>query len=169
MASACFDALTTVALIKMLTGRRVQSTSVSQNLLVGNLICFPEYEASIIVPKNPPDFRAAVSFLPVEMGGRQEPPLQGIYRPDIRYPADTGAQAWMVWPLFLSTDESEMEHGAAVPLQCSAHFYIVDESLRREVHASRLKVGVRFDLVKGSKRVAVCEVTKLLSLHDNFG
>lgn len=121
------------------------------------------------MPRHPPDFRAAISFLPEELSGRQQPPRQGIYRPDIRYTDDVNTQAWMVWPLFLSADESELENGATVPERCNANFYIVDENLRREVHASRLKVGVQFDLVEGSQRVAVCEVTELLSLRDNLG
>lgn len=120
------------------------------------------------MPRHPPDFRASISFLPKELGGRQQPPRQGIYRPDIRYADDDNTQAWMVWPLFLSAEESELENGATVPERCQANFYIVDESLRREIHASRLKVGLQFDLVEGSRAVALCEVTEILSLHDNL-
>lgn len=121
------------------------------------------------MPRQPPDFRAAISFLPAELSGRQQLPRQGIYKPDIRYADDANTQAWMVWPLFLTDDKSELENGAAVPERCNANFYIVDENLRREVHAARLKIGVQFDLVEGSRRVAVCEVTELLSLRDNLG
>lgn len=120
------------------------------------------------MPKRPPDFRAAVSFLTEEMGGRRQPPPQGIYKPDIRYAGDPDTQAWMVWPLFLSNEDTELECGASVPKRCNANFYIVDEQLRRDVHVSRLKVGVRFDLVEGSRRVAVCEVTALLALHADL-
>jgi hypothetical protein len=120
------------------------------------------------MPRRLPDFRASISFLPEERSGRQQPPLQGIYRPDIRYADDANTQTWMVWPLFLSASETELENGATVPEHCNANFYIINENLRREVHASRLKIGVQFDLVEGSKRVAVCEVTELLSLHDNL-
>lgn len=121
------------------------------------------------MPRHPPDFRAAISFLSEEQSGRKHPPRQGIYRPDIRYADDVNTQAWMVWPLFLSVDESELENGAPVPERCNANFYIIDENLRREVHALRLKVGVQFDLVEGSRRVAVCEVIEMLSLRDNLG
>ena len=120
------------------------------------------------MPKRPPDFRAAVSFLTEEMGGRAQPPPQGIYRPDIRYADDPNTQAWMVWPLFLSAEETELERGTAVPQRCNANFYIVDEQLRRDVHASPLKVGVQFDLVEGARRIAVCEVTALVALHANL-
>jgi hypothetical protein len=102
------------------------------------------------------------------MGGRQQQPRQGIYRPDIRYVDDIDTQAWMVWPLFLAADESELGDGATIPNRCSANFYIVDENMRREVHALRLKVGVQFNLVEGARRVAVCEVTEILALHDNL-
>jgi hypothetical protein len=120
------------------------------------------------MPKRPPDFRAAVSFLTEEMGGLRHPPRQGIYRSDIRYADDPDTQVWMVWPLFLSAGETELEHGTSVPKRCMANFYIVDEELRRDVHVSRLKVGVQFDLVEGARRVAVCEVTALLALHANL-
>jgi hypothetical protein len=117
--------------------------------------------------KNLPDFRAAVAFLSDEQGGRKAQPRQG-YRPDIHYADDADSQAWMVWPLFLSNDGFELEYDAAVPGLCDANFYIVDAQLRLQVHASRLKVGVHFDLVEGARRVAVCKVTAVLALHENL-
>lgn len=40
--------------------------------------------------------------------------------------------------------------------------------MRNEVHSERVAVGVRFNLVEGSRVVASCEVTELLALHDNM-
>jgi hypothetical protein len=119
------------------------------------------------MPKNLPDFRATVAFLSEEQGGRKAQPRQG-YRPDIRYADDVNSQAWMAWPLFLSNDRFELEYGATVPGFCDANFYIVDPQLRREVHASRLKAGIQFDLVEGARGIAVCKVTAVLSLHENL-
>lgn len=119
------------------------------------------------MPKNLPDFRASVVFLSEKQGGRKAQPLQG-YRPDIHYADDVKSQAWMVWPLFLSNDGFELEYGATVSSVCDANFYIVDPQLRREVHASRLKVGVQFDLVEGARRVALCKVTAALALAENL-
>ena len=118
--------------------------------------------------RRPPDFRAAVTFVSEALGGRQELPRQGIYRPDIRYADDDLTKAWMVWPLFLSDGGCELEGGVAIPAQCNANFYIVDEHLRREIHAPRLSVGVQIYLVGGSRLVAVCAVTAL-ALGKNLG
>lgn len=119
------------------------------------------------MPNNLPDFRAAIAFLSEEQDGRKAQPRQG-YRPDIHYADDLNSQTWMVWSLFLSDDGFELENGATVPGFYDANFYIVEPQPRREVHASRLKVGVQFDLVEGARPVAVCKVTAVLALHENL-
>jgi translation elongation factor EF-Tu-like GTPase len=118
----------------------------------------------------PPDFEAEVVFLSPEEGGRSGQyglPRQG-YRPDIQYDDDPRHQVWMVWPRFLDECGQELPQHTPIPRFSKANFYIADDELRRTVHRNRLREGSRFHICEGSRRVAACRVTKIVSLHEEI-
>ena len=117
----------------------------------------------------PPDFEAEVRFLTPEEGGRTGrygPPRQG-YRPDIHYDDDPTDGIWTVWPRFLDESGQELPKDTPIPQTSRAHFYIINDELRRTVHRERLREGVRFHICEGAHRVAACRVTKIVSLHED--
>ncbi len=116
-----------------------------------------------------PDFEAEVRFLAPEEGGRTGqwgPPSQG-YRPDVRYDDDLSDEAWMFLPRFLDEHGHELPQGTPIAQLSRAHFYILNDELRRTVHRRRLREGVYFHICEGSRRVAECRVTKILALHED--
>lgn len=115
-----------------------------------------------------PDFAAAVRFRSAGDGGRNAPPLQG-YRCDFSYEDDSDNQAWMIYPCFLDQNGRPIAPGASVPATVDAHFRILDPELRAAEHARRLRVGTRFFLVEGVRRVADGTVTQLLAIDDVSG
>ena len=118
------------------------------------------------MPVHAPDFEAEVRFLTADEGGRQGPAMQG-YRPDIHYDDDETDGLYMVWPGFIDDSGQELPKGTVIPPVSRAHFYIINDELRRTVHRQRLREGVRFHICEGARRVASCRVIKILSLHDN--
>ncbi len=112
-----------------------------------------------------PDFTATVQFRSTEHGGRKALPLQG-YRCDFQYEDDPADQAWMIYPCFLDQDGRPIAQGASVPSRVDAHFRVPDRQLRATEHARRLRVGTRFPLVEGARRVAVGTVTQLLAIDN---
>lgn len=120
-----------------------------------------------MTPRLGPDFEAEVRFLSSDQGGRKEPARQG-FRTDIKYADEEASnQAWMVWPLFVDETGVERSRGELIPEVSRANFYIVSPESRRLVHVPRLRVGTRFIIVEGSRRVAECTVTRVLHLHAN--
>jgi len=115
-----------------------------------------------------PDFTATVQFRSAEHGGRHELPRQG-YRCDFQYEDDPADQAWMIYPCFLDQDGRPIAQGAAVPSRVGAHFRVLDRQLRATEHARRLRVGTRFSLVEGARRVADGTVTHLLAIDSAAG
>jgi translation elongation factor EF-Tu-like GTPase len=69
--------------------------------------------------------------------------------------------------LFTDSTGSEFPIGTPIPRSAKANFYIINVELRKTIHRERLRVGTRFHLREGGKKVAACEVTKLLGLHAN--
>ncbi len=112
-----------------------------------------------------PDFEAEVRFLTPEEGGRATLPLQG-WRADVRREAEPGNQCWMIWPRFLGDDGQELPDGTPIAAVSLAHFYVLDDRLRRTVHREWVREDASFYLVEGPHRVARCRVTRLLALHD---
>jgi translation elongation factor EF-Tu-like GTPase len=118
------------------------------------------------MPVRAPDFEAEVRFLTADEGGRQSLAMQG-YSPDIHYDDDEAEGLWMVWPRFIDDSGQELPKGTVIPQVARAHFYIINDRLRRTVHRQRLREGVRFHICEGQRRVATCRVTKILSLHED--
>src|SRR5882672_7679658 len=116
------------------------------------------------VPVVAPDFEAEVRFLTVAEGGRLGPPIQGMYRPDISYDGDPAGQVFMVWPWFFGENGEDLPEGTTIPPATRARFYIASDNAR-PVLRRRTREGLQFYLNEGRKRVAVCRVTKILSLN----
>lgn len=68
----------------------------------------------------------------------------------------------MVWPEFVSEDGSVLPEGE-VPMSGRAHMFIVAPE-RRAFHRARVIEGVRGFFMEGSRKVAECEITSVLSL-----
>jgi hypothetical protein len=92
--------------------------------------------------------------------------VQG-YRPDLYYDDDQTDELCMIWSRFLDASGHELPDGALIPQVARAHFYIVNDDLKRTVHRKRLREGVRLHLCEGSNRVASGRVNKILSLHED--
>jgi hypothetical protein len=117
-----------------------------------------------------PDFEAEVRFLSPEDGGRtgRYGPVRQGYRCDVHWDDDPSDLLWMIWPRFLDETGHELPKGTPVPRLSRAHFYIINDELRRTVHRQCIREGTRFHLSEGHHRVAACFVTKILSLHDDL-
>jgi translation elongation factor EF-Tu-like GTPase len=115
------------------------------------------------MPIREADFEAEVRFISNDDRGRKGPVFQG-YRADIQYEDLDGI--WMVWPKFIDEAGVELPNNTVVPRVSNANFYIVNDELRRTFHQNRLRIGVRFYICEGAKKVAVCRVVKILSLYE---
>jgi translation elongation factor EF-Tu-like GTPase len=109
-------------------------------------------------------FKARITFLSPEEGGRKTPCGQG-YRPGFKYEDDPN-HAWMIFPRFLDESGAEVPDGALVPKESDALMFILDDELRKTVHQERIKPGVRFFLMEGPRIVAKGVVTAILDLFD---
>jgi hypothetical protein len=89
------------------------------------------------------DFEVQYRFYSAEEGGRRTgPPFQG-YRSDWLFDGDAVTQGvYMIWPIFLDASGSILDTGAQVGDEGRAQMLIVNDELRRTIHAKRLKVGV---------------------------
>jgi hypothetical protein len=72
----------------------------------------------------------------------------------------------MIWPIFLDESGSILDTGARVANEGRAQMLIVNEDLRRSLHANRLEVGARGYFMEGPHRVAEATVTKLLAIAE---
>ncbi len=73
----------------------------------------------------------------------------------------------MIWPLFLNDEGFEIPKGQPVKQQMKANMYIIDDNLRKTVHAYKIREGIQFYLVEGRKIVAEGTVTQVLGLLEN--
>src|SRR5579871_96944 len=109
-------------------------------------------------------FRARISFLTAEEGGRQHSCLQG-YRPDFMY-EDEPDRGWMIWPRFLDENGAVLADGSPIPMECEALMCILNDELRRSVHQERIEPGVRFRLCEGNRVVATGVVVAITRQFD---
>ena len=114
-------------------------------------------------PNRPPDFKARIRFLRRESGTRGTVRTQG-YRCDFRYPDDEPGHAWMIWPWFLDHTGEPLPEGTPIPLEADAEMYILNPELGDTVHRRRIRTGLGFELVEGTRPVAESRVTELLAL-----
>jgi len=113
------------------------------------------------------DFEVRYRFYSEAEGGRKTgPPFQG-YRSDWMYDGDTVQQGlYVIWPIFLDESGSILDTGALVAGEGRAQMLIVNDELRRSIHAKRLNLGVRGYFMEGSHRVAEATVTRLLAIAE---
>lgn len=116
-----------------------------------------------------PDFRVRYRFFTESEGGRKSLPKQG-YRCDFSYDEESSPLGiYIIWPEFLDSGERVLED-VYVPVQERgyANMYIVNPRLRKEVHHERIRVGTKGYFMEGNRKVAVLEVTSLLSISENL-
>lgn len=108
------------------------------------------------------DFVVSYRWLPA---ARQRP-FQGM-RCDWAYEDPPNiVEAWMIWPEFLEDAGSVITEDRPIPLSGQAAMYVVDDTLRRDVHASRVRVGTTGHFVVGSTVIADATVISLANLRD---
>jgi hypothetical protein len=115
-------------------------------------------------PGRQPDFEVRYHFYSAEEGGRQSAPRQHI-RWDFLYHGDDPQHdgIYAIYPEFLDPTGSPLSDGP-VPYDGVAHMFVLNPEMREQVHRQRIAVGVKGYFVEGAKRVAECEVTKLIGL-----
>lgn len=110
-----------------------------------------------------PDFKARITFLTEELGGRRTPAKQG-YRTDFLY--EDLRDGYIIWPIFPKEDGTPFEDLAEIPMVVGAHMSILSNELRVSVHQQRIKIGLSFLVSEGSHVVARGEVVEILGLFD---
>jgi hypothetical protein len=118
-------------------------------------------------PGRPPDFQVRYRFFTADEGGRISAPQQHI-RWDFLYHDDDPQHdgIYAIWPEFLDSAGNPLPEGP-VPYNGLADMFILNPDMRAQVHRHRIAVGVRGYFVEGPKRVAECEVTKLIGLAES--
>jgi hypothetical protein len=116
-----------------------------------------------------PDFEAEVRILTPEAVGDKRPVVlfQGC-RHDIHLDDQPSEGNWMIWPRFIDDTGELLPGDVPIPAISKAHFYIINEELRRTVHREWLHVGTRFHIRAGGRPLAACRITKILGLHDDY-
>lgn len=116
------------------------------------------------------DFEVAYRFFSPEEGGRKMGPPSQLYRCDWAYDGDDISETgiYMIWPIFVDQSGEIIEPDTFVPNEGMAQMFIVNDNLRKAIHASRLMPGVRGYFMEGSSRVAEAVVTKLLAIASDF-
>lgn len=71
----------------------------------------------------------------------------------------------MVWPEFVDSDSVALPEGE-VPNTGHALMFVVNPE-RIQFHKERIRVGTRGFFMEGARRVAECEVTRVLDLHQD--
>lgn len=110
-----------------------------------------------------PAFEVRYRFLRRDEGGRNSPPLQHV-RWDFMYEGDEPLRDGisMVWPEFVSADGAVLPEGE-VPTEGRALMFIVNPE-RTQFHRRRIAVGIRGFFMEGARKVAECEVVRLLGI-----
>ena len=118
--------------------------------------------------RRPADFEVRYRFFTAEEGGRKSVPRQHI-RWDFLYDGDDPQRdgAFIIWPEFVDPAGSPLPEGP-VPSHGLAQMFILSDSMREQVHRHRIAVGVKGYFIEGLKRVAECEVTRLIGLSQRF-
>ncbi|MBD2702561.1 hypothetical protein IC229_18075 [Spirosoma sp. BT702] len=112
-----------------------------------------------------PDFEVTYHIYSPEEGGRTLPGFQGTLW-DFMDDVDRNGM-YMIYPEILNlTTREPFERGMPIPENGIATMWILSSKLR-SLHQQRIKVGTRGYFMEGSKKVAVCEVTNIISLFSN--
>ena len=108
-----------------------------------------------------PDFKARITILTEEEGGRRSPPHNFI-RWDFGYLEDPpGSDIYMIWPLFVDENEPPLPTGVPISGTQLATMKIVAPQMQA-YHRARLYVGMPFHCHEGARIVARGVVTDLL-------
>jgi hypothetical protein len=113
-----------------------------------------------------PAFEVHYRFLTPTEGGRISSPRQHV-RWDFMYACDDPLRDGisMIWPEFIDASGAVLPEGE-VPCEGQALMFIVNLD-RVPFHKERIAPGVRGFLMEGSRKVAECEVTRVLGLARN--
>lgn len=111
-----------------------------------------------------PDFK--VRYWLLLEGGRQ---YYQRMRCDWAYEGDDIAETgiYMIWPEFLALDGSVVPQDTPIPVSGMATMWIMSPEMRRQVHCSRIQLGVKGYFMEGGRRVAEAIVTEMIGLHSN--
>jgi hypothetical protein len=110
-------------------------------------------------PDRPPDFEVRYRFLTADEGGCKSAPRQHLRR-DFLYDGDDPHRdgIFAIYPEFADVAGSTLPEGP-VPYKGLAYMFILDPNMRELIHRRRIAV-------EGSKKIAECEVTKLIGLAN---
>ena len=115
-----------------------------------------------------PDFQVSYRLFSAEEGGRKTPHFQGI-RWDFSYEDETVGklrQVFLIWPEFVSDSGEMLPEDEPMPKQGLADMFIVNPAFRT-FHSQHIKVGVRGYFREGPHKIGLCEVIKILALHQS--
>jgi hypothetical protein len=112
-----------------------------------------------------PDFEADITIYSAEEAGRIAPARNGI-RWDFRYASDDESDIYMIWPVFITDDGELVSQDIDLIGRYCARMYIVDDSMKEEIHRKRIKEGAKFYMVEGFRKVAEGIVTRILGLYN---
>jgi hypothetical protein len=119
--------------------------------------------------KHPPDFRVRYRFYDHSEGGRNSPPGQG-YRSDFWYHHDlqpSPNSIYMIWPEFEDEQGNVIiDTEIRVKAVGTARMWVIVPKMR-QMHRTRIKVGLKGYLMEGPTRVAKCEVVEIVGLESN--
>ena len=108
-----------------------------------------------------PDFQARIKLLTKEEGGRNGLPKQGL-RSDFIYEGESISYQYAIWPEFLDEDKNPIQIEKFLEVnECLANFYILDPILKDKVHKKRIQIGVKFNMMEGSKIIGLGTVTEI--------
>ena len=114
------------------------------------------------------DFFISYHFYHKEKGGRETPPAQ-YYRGDFMYGEDQPEGGiYMIHHEFCDEDGVVLdEETFPVPLSGYAKMWVVVPEMRTKVHCSRIKVGDKYFIMEGSRKVGEGKIERILGLHNN--
>ena len=107
-----------------------------------------------------PDFRIQYHWI-----NQEQKPFQHM-RSDFRYAESFGDEGiWMIWPEFEDSEGRVIEEGAPIPHNGYATMWIlVREEKYLGMHRSRIKKGLKGELVVGSRVLANVVVIEKIGL-----
>jgi hypothetical protein len=114
-----------------------------------------------------PDFVVRYRLYPPSEGGRRLT-FQHL-RCDFMYENDDPKRdgIFMIHPEFLDKDGEPVGEENPVPLEGLATMWILVPEMRKTVHESRAKVGVRGHFVEGSRKIGDVTIEAIVGLHEN--
>ena len=107
-----------------------------------------------------PGFRANVTVLSAEEGGRPLPLRQGHYRPTLHFPGDE-MYIGLIETRFLDPHGSPIPDGEVVPCSTVADILVYDDEGLRELLRKRVFQGAEFELTEGLHVVAHAVVVSI--------